>query len=370
MSKTKPKRRRRRFRIRRKAQPGLVPGTIQPEPASPPSVIEVICYGPDGLEEKTLSHPRELGPLMQKWPVTWINVDGFGDGTTILQLGEFLGLHRLALEDVVNLHQRPKIDDYDQYLFIVAQMMQAASDEPPEQLSIFLGRNFVATFSSRPNGDCFDPVRERIRKSKGRLKNAGTDYLAYALLDTLVDVYFPILERLSDRIDAIELKVDQQQSHAVMADIHDLRNELLVVRRAIWPLRDALNTIVRETHELIAPETRVYLRDCYDHTVQIIDLSELYRDLCGDLRDFIVSLVSQRTNDIMKVLTIIATIFIPLSFVAGFYGMNFDPAASPWNMPELKWRYGYPFAIGVMLAVAAGLLYFFKRKGWIWRRWD
>jgi magnesium transporter len=369
MSKLKH-RKRRRFRIRRKAQPGLVPGTIQPEPASPPSTIEVICYGPDGIEETTITHPRQLEALMEKWPVTWVNVDGFGDGTAIRQLGEFLGLHRLALEDVVNLHQRPKIDDYNDYLFIVAQMMKANDQEPPEQLSIFLGRNFVATFSSRPDGDCFDPVRERIRKSKGRLRNAAPDYLAYALLDTLVDVYFPVLERLSDRIDAIELNVDRNQSHAVMADIHDIRSDLLVVRRAIWPLRDALNTIVRETHELIAQETRVYLRDCYDHTVQIIDLAELYRDLCGDLRDFIISLVSQRTNEIMRVLTVIATIFMPLSFVAGFYGMNFDPGASPLNMPELKWYFGYPFAILLMLAIASSQLYFFKRKGWLWRRRD
>jgi magnesium transporter len=364
MSKTKSKRRR-RFRTRRKTQPGMVPGTIQPEPSSPPSEIEVICFGPDGIEEKKIADPRELKPLMDKWPVTWVNVDGFGDGTTIQQLGEFLGLHRLALEDVVNLHQRPKIDDYESYLFIVAQMMKL-DEEPPEQLSMFLGRNFVATFSSRPDGDCFDPVRERIRKSKGRMRNAGPDYLAYALLDSLVDVYFPILERLSERIDAIELNVDQNQSQAVMADIHDLRNELLVVRRAIWPLRDAMNTIVREPHDLIAAETRIYLRDCYDHTVQIIDLSELYRDLCSDLRDYIISLVSQRTNEIMKVLTIIATIFIPLSFVAGFYGMNFDPASSPLNMPELKWYFGYPFAIVLMLLVSGGMVYFFKRKGWLW----
>lgn len=355
--------------MRRENTLRTAPGTIKPDPSCPRPAMHVIHYGPDHAEERDLTRPEEVRPCLEKPGVTWLNVDGLGDAATIRSLGEIFGLHPLALEDVVNTNQRPKIEEYEDHLFVVAHMMSAEDEQPYEQLSLFLGKNFVVTFQERPGGDTFEPVRRRIRKGHGRVRSAGADYLAYSLLDSIVDGYFPILEQLSNRIDDAESRAAGATGSQVFEDIHSIRNELLMVRRAVWPLRDALSAIVREPHAIVRPETRVFLRDCYDHTVQIIDLAEVYRELCSDLRDYLLTIISQRTNDIMRVLTIIATIFIPLGFIAGLYGMNFDTRESPWNMPELKWSYGYPFALALMAAVAVGLLYFFKRKGWIGEKW-
>lgn len=360
----KPLRRWLRFR-RRRATLRTAPGTIKPHPDAPPPQLHVIAFGPDGVEESDLDSPEELQVYLERFPVVWLNVDGLGDAETIKQIGAIFQFHPLALEDVVNVGHRPKIEEYDHHLFVIMQMMSVQEEEPSEQLSLFVGRNYVVTFQERAGQDTFDPIRKRIRSARGRVRAAGADYLAYALLDSVVDGYFPILEVLSDRIDDIESHVAFDTGGQIIREIHTVRNELLHVRRAVWPLRDALSSLVREEHALIAAETRVFLRDCHDHCVQLIDLAEIYRELCSDLRDYLFTIVSQRTNDVMRVLTIIATIFIPLGFIAGVYGMNFDTSQSPWNMPELKWPYGYPFAIGLMLLVAGGLLHFFYRRGWI-----
>ncbi len=362
---TKSRRRHRRYRLRRKSTLGTAPGTIKPDPSSPPPVFHVIAFGPNDFLECDITDPEELKPLLTAWPVVWVDIDGFGDVESIKDLGQMLDLHPLAMEDIVNAHQRPKFEEYDHHLFVVAHMMDPNPEEPPEQVSLFFGQNFVATFQERPGGDTFEPVRERIRKARGRVRIQGPDYLAYALLDTIVDAYFPILERVSDRIDEVDSHINVGGGTECIEDIHNVRNDLLMVRRSVWPLRDALSSMVRVAHPLINPGTRIFLRDCYDHTVQIIDLAELYRELCSDLRDYMLTIVSQRTNEIMKLLTIIATIFIPLGFVAGLYGMNFDTSSSPWNMPELKWAFGYPFALAIMLSISGGLLYYFKRQGWL-----
>jgi magnesium transporter len=342
--------------------------------------MQLFCYGPAELKECDVRNPGELAQFLGHQPVTWLNVDGVGHAGTIEQLGRALGLHPLALEDVVHVHQRAKVEDYEGVLFIVARMVRLVAEGPPgddaaaeghprletEQLSLFLGPNFVVTFQEEGDVDCLEPVRERLRKNHGKLRQAGADHLAYAILDAVTDGYFPVLEWYSDALDDVEDNLDTNYDPQELKRIHEIRTDLLTLRRLAWPLREALQNLQRDTHAGVTPETRIYLRDCYDHTVQILDVLETYREICADLREFYFSTLSQRTNDIVKVLTVISTIFIPLSFVAGVWGMNFD-RRSPWNMPELGWWYGYPFALAVMLLIVAVLMCYFWRKGWLRR---
>jgi magnesium transporter len=312
-----------------------------------------------------------------------VNVDGIDHAETIQQIGRLFGLHPLTLEDVVHVHQRAKVEAYDEVLFIVARMVRIngngdnegdGAEESAalrhgrletEQIAMFLGRNFVVTFQEEGEEDCLEPVRERLRRSLGRIRHLGPDHLAYAILDAVTDGYFPVLEWYSDELDVVEDNLDSHYDPVELRRIHDIRTDLLMLRRAAWPLREALQHLQRDTCEFITPDTRIYLRDCYDHTVQVIDVLETYREICADLREYYFSTLGQRTNEIMKVLTIISTIFIPLSFVAGVWGMNFDPDSSPWNMPELEWRYGYPSALGLMALIFVGLMIYFWRKGWL-----
>jgi magnesium transporter len=232
-----------------------------------------------------------------------------------------------------------------------------------EQLSLFLGQGFVVTFQERV-GDCFDPVRARLRKG-GPIRTRGPDYLTYALIDALVDSWFPVLEQHGERLEDLEDEILVHPARRTIARIHELRRDLMALRRAVWPLRDALGALCRDPTPLIAGETRTYLRDCYDHAVQIIDLLESGRELSADLTDAYLSNINNRMNEIMKVLAVIATIFLPLSFIASVYGMNFHTDKSPWNMPELAWRFGYPFALGLMVLTVIGMLFFFWRRGWL-----
>jgi magnesium transporter len=357
--------RRRRLWIRRRTAPGTTPGTIVADPDSPPPEISVIAYGPDQFVEKPIKDAHELAKYRGQYPVLWVNVDGLGDAKVITEIGNIFGLHPLALEDVVNVHQRAKVEDYSDHLFIVARMVERNDCLLTEQVSMFLGKDFVLTFQERPGKDCIEPVRDRIRRGKGRLRTLAADSLAYAILDGIVDGFFPVLESYSERLETIEDIVITQPNRTVVESIHSIKSDLLVVRRALWPLREAINILVRDHNPLIRDDTRIYLRDCYDHTVQLIDLVETYRELGADLRDLYLSSVSNRMNEIMKVLTIISTIFIPLTFIAGIYGMNFDTRVSPWNMPELEWYYGYPFSLALMFALTCGMCVFFWRRGWL-----
>ena len=282
----------------------------------------------------------------------------------MLAVGEAFGLHRLALEDVLNVHQRPKIESYADHLFVVARMAEWCGHLETEQLGLFIGEDFVVTFQERP-GDDFGPVRERLRGARGLLRKSGPDYLAYALLDAIVDRYFPVLEGYGERIEELEDEVLETPHPEDLRAVHAIRRDLLTLRRAVWPLRDALASLQREPHPLIAKETRLYLGDLYDHTVQVIDFVETHREITASLVEMHLASISNRLNEVMRVLTIIATIFIPLTFVVGVYGMNFDPDSSPWNMPELRWRYGYPAVLVAMLAIVAGLLGWFRWRGWI-----
>jgi magnesium transporter len=353
---------RHRHRLVRRTQPGAAPGTIVVDPAAPKPVITVLTYGPEKFEERAIAEVGSLKEFLGKWPVTWINVDGLGDATTIRQLGELLHLHPLALEDVVNVHQRAKVEEYPEHLFVVLRMAHPAERLSTEQVSIFLGKGFVVTFQESLPGDSFEPVRERIRATRAAIRQRGCDYLCYALIDAAIDSFFPVLESMGERIEDLEEEALADATRNTINCIHDVKHDLLMLRRAIWPAREALHSLARDPSPLVTDETRIYLRDAYDHTIQLLDLLETYRELGSDLRDLYLSSVSTRMNEIMKVLTIISTIFIPLTFIVGLYGMNFE------FMPELHWRFGYASVWFVMAALVIFMLLFFRRKGWIGER--
>ncbi len=343
---------------------GAPPGTLVVDPNAAQPVIRVMAYGPEGLVEEAVQAPDGLRRFLEKWPVTWVNVDGLGDAETLVKLGEIFGLHRLALEDIVSVDQRPKVEQYEEFQLIVIRMPWRQERLETEQVSLFLGKRFVLTFQERV-GDCLDPVRQRIRAASGRIRQAGPDYLAYSLIDAITDGYFPVLEDFGEKLEALEDEVVERPDSATVSRIHQVKRDLLTLRRAVWPLREAVNSLFRDSTPLVSDETRIYLRDCYDHVVQILELLETYRELGSGMIDVYLSSMSNRMNEIMKVLTIIATIFIPLTFIAGVYGMNFSREASPWNMPELHWYYGYEFALGLMLIIAIVMMIYFLRKGWL-----
>jgi magnesium transporter len=349
--------------VRRRLIPGSPTGTLHVKSGTPTPVLHAIAYHSDDFIEKPLNRPDEVVELLDQWPITWLTVAGLEDAETIAELGRVFGLHPLALEDVVHVHQRAKVEQYGEQLFIVARMAELNEALETEQLSIFVGKNFVLTFLEDP-GDCCEPVRARLRAG-GRLRQAPAGYLAYSLLDAVIDAYFPVVEAYAERLDGLEDRVIARPNRRAVAEIHAAKHDLRTVRRIVWPLREAVNSLVRDPSPLVDDETRVHLRDCYDHLVQIIDLVETYRELCSDLTDLYLSSLSNRMNEVMKVLTIIATIFMPLGFITGLYGMNFNTSRSPWNMPELDWRYGYPFALTLMGLTALGMLWYFRRKGWL-----
>ncbi|MGA8258720.1 MAG: magnesium/cobalt transporter CorA [Arenicellales bacterium] len=342
------------------ASPGIL---IEPEGAVEP-VITLLAYDHTNIIEKTIETPEEIAPLLSQFPVVWVNVDGLGDVDVLDRLGAVFRLHPLALEDVLNTHHRPKAEEYDNNVFIVARMAAVRDDAfDMEQVSLFLGDNYVVSFQERP-GDCLESVRQRIRNGGRRGRFVKPDYLAYALIDAIVDGYFPVLEHFNETLNDIEDAVVENPERNVIEQTHDLKRDLQVLRHGIWPLRETLRKLYADV-PWILDETKPFVRDCHDHVIQIADILETYRERGAALTELYLSSLSYKMNEIMKVLTIIATIFIPLSFITGVYGMNFDPQASPLNMPELHWYFGYPAALGVMLLVAGGLVYYFRRKGWI-----
>ncbi|MCC6126155.1 MAG: magnesium/cobalt transporter CorA [Pirellulales bacterium] len=360
-----PRKRVRRHLTVKRTPPGASPGTIAVDPAAPKPKIRVTAYGPEALVEEEVRDLKQLPKYLEKYPVTWVDVIGLGDARTLEELGKIFDLHPLALEDAVHADQRAKVEEYgDQLLFIIARLIKKDERLHSEQISLFVGKNFVISFQERSN-DCFAPVGERLRIARGRIRQAGADYLAYALLDAVIDSFFPILEEFGERLERLDDDLNSRTAGRVISQIHDARSELILLRRTMWPHREAVNQLIRDPQRLLGDETRVFLRDCYDNIVQAIELVETYRELCADLRDECLSFVSNRLNEIMKVLTIIATIFMPLSFLASLYGMNFNTGASPWNMPELNWRFGYPFVLAIMVAAVVAMLFFFHRHGWM-----
>jgi magnesium transporter len=353
----------RRLFLKRRTKPGAAPGLLIVDPTAAATGITAIAYGPDRLEEIPACPSARVANLRGSRAVLWVDIAGLADHAAISEVATAFGVHPLAVEDAVNTHQRPKAESYDGHVFVVFRMLTAESGAEGEQVAMAVGRDFVLTFQERP-GDCFEPVRDRLRHGKGRVRQLGPDYLGYALIDAAVDSYFPYLETLGEEIEDLEDMVVKDPEPGHVERVHRVKRDLLSLRRAVWPMREMLNALLRDEHEEISATTRTYLRDAYDHAIQLMDMVETYREIATSLLDVYLSSQSARMNEIMKVLTIISTIFIPLGFIASLYGMNFD-TSSPWNMPELAWRFGYPAVLGLMAAIAFGLLWSFFRRGWL-----
>lgn len=344
-----------RYAKRRRNPPGTPPGTVTVDPDADAPRLYAIFITPEGVTE---TDKPEIAPPPEG-TILWLNVEGLGDHATLKSIEQVFKLHPLAMEDVVNLHQRPKADDYDTHQFLVLRMPDPqAGGLATEQVTLFLADRVVITFQEH-GGDVFDPVRTRLRNPKNPARARGADFLVYSLIDAVIDAYFPVLDRLGERLESLEDAVIAQAGTAEIATIHRLKQELMGVRSAVWPMRDMLSSILRDENPLYSGSTRLFLRDAHDHTFQLIDMIETYREITSGLVDIFLSSQSNRMNEVMKVLTLIATIFIPLTFVVGVYGMNFD------DMPELHWRWGYPAVMGGMALIAAALAYWFYRKGWL-----
>lgn len=353
----------------------------RPVQASVPEVpIHLIVYDKNEVREEFFDDVESLGTIREstKDGVIWIDLDGPCSSATLAEIGKIFNLHSLALEDVEQKKQRPKIDDYKDHHFMVCRMVSYKSCVlDSEQMSIFFGKGFVLTFQEKPNGDCLEEVRESIRKGKGRIRELGADHLLYAILDAVIDAYFPVLNEIEAELEQAEEQIDEMSgakpNPGLPSTLHGVRRNLMVLRQKSNPLRDAMHILARNVStSMISEDTRIHLRDCYDHVIRVLDLIETLRDISIGLRDLYQSkisnhmnMVSQQTNEVMKVLAIITTIFTPLTLIAGIYGMNFNPDKSPLNMPELNWFYGYPFALSLMLIVFVGLGVFIWRRGWL-----
>lgn len=364
MSHSHKHRRRRQRPIHSAAPPGSAPGTLIVNPYSPRPKLCVFAYSNNDIIEREIADPDELRDYLTQWPVVWLNVEGLGDEATLRKIGDILQLHHLTLEDIVNVYQRPKVEPYPSYLFFVFRDARLEDDHLDiEQMSLIVGENFVITLQEHP-GDSFDQIRQRLRQNRGNIREKGADHLCYALLDAIVDAQFPLLECYGNRLEDIEDQVLSNPTREAVAGLFEIKRELLALRRAMWPQRDVLSQVLRDRPKPFTEETLIYLRDAYDHTIRIADMIESYRELATAMMEVYLSSVSNRTNEIVKVLTMISVIFIPLTFIAGIYGMNFD-TRHPLNMPELRWPLGYIFSMGLMAATAAGILWYFRRKGWI-----
>ncbi len=348
---------------KRSRKTGLPPGSLIHigERKTEHTKITIFDYDEKNFEEKEVKTVEECFSFKDKATVTWINVDGVHDSEVISKIGGHFGIHPLILEDIMNTAQRPKLEDMCDYIFIVLRMLNYEGKKKAvlsEQISLIVGPNFVISFQER-EGDVFDPVRERIRTGKGRLRKMGPDYLAYVLIDAIVDNYFLILEKLGEQVEFLEEEIVSNPGRKTIQALHALKREMIYLRKSVWPLREVISGLERSGSSLIKESTDIFLRDVYDHTIQVIDTIETYRDMLSGMLDIYLSSVSNRMNEIMKVLTIIATIFIPLTFIVGIYGMNFE------YMPELRWRWGYFAVLGLMVAVGVFMVLFFRKKRWL-----
>lgn len=341
---------------------GLPPGTlihIGKKKIERP-IIKIMNYDEHNCQEKIIENVKECYDFKDSSGVTWINVDGIHQINILEQIGNCFKLHPLVMEDILNTEQRPKIDDFGNYIFLVSKMLyfDGANNIESEQVSLILGRKFVISFQER-QGDVFNSIRERISKGKGRIRKMGSDYLAYSLLDAIVDHYFVMLENLGSKIEDIEDELVSNPSTETINRIHKLKRQIILLRKSIWPLREVIGIIEREQSQLIQESTLIYLRDIHDHIIQVIDTIETYREMLSGMVDIYLSSISYKMNQVMKVLTIIATIFIPLTLISGIYGMNFR------YMPELEWQFSYPLVLTSMLIAGSLMLYYFRIKNWL-----
>lgn len=345
---------------KRRPQIGARPGTLAIPRQAPEPRLHMITYDNAELHERPVTEVDELRAAFAESDVTWIDVQGFGDRTLMHKIGKLFGLHPLLLEDLVNVPQRPKLEDYEDQLLLVVRMVRLDDDGDldSEQVSIVLAPHYVLTFQEK-HGDILDPVRKRLRGGKGLIRQQPSSYLAYAIADTIIDGYYPVLDAIGEEIDALDEVVITQPSPELLRRLNDMKNRLVMLRRWLWAQREAINSLMRDDSELITDELRVFLRDTYSHCVQTAEVAEMYREMITGLMNTYMSAVANRTNEVMKVLTIMASIFIPLTFLAGIYGMNFD------NMPELHMKWAYPAVWVAMITTAGGMLVYFWRKGWL-----
>ncbi len=349
---------------------GLPPGsvTLISDDRYRKTVIKSMHYGEGFCEEKVHEDIEDAFRRPDGTSVSWINIDGLHDSSVMTRIGEKYGIHPLILEDILSIDPRPKIEEYDKFMFIVLRMIRFDENEyiiNAEQVSMILMKDILITFQE-VEGDVFDLIRDRIRNSKGRIRKMGADYLAYSLVDAIVDGYFVVLDKIGEEVEGIEDSlVENSPGKEALMDIHELKREMIFLRRSVGPLREILSGLHRSHSEFIGDEIMMYFKDSYDHTVQVVETIDSFREMLSSMHDVYLSSISNRMNQIMKVLTIISTIFIPLTFISGIYGMNFHTDASPFNMPELNWRYGYFAVLGVMMAVALCMLAFFRKNRWI-----
>ncbi|MGL5195642.1 MAG: magnesium/cobalt transporter CorA [Chroococcales cyanobacterium] len=352
--------------------PGSMPGALIIEEDAVIPTIVAIDYCENKASWLHMTTPEECIPYLESDSVSWLDVQGLGSEDILNRIGKVFHLHPLLLEDIVNVPQRPKVEDYEGHLVIIARMVMLKEDRQDpteesfisEQVSFVLGKNYLLTVQEEPEHDSFGPVRDRIQSNKGAIRKQGADYLAYVLLDAIIDGFFPVLEDYGERIEDLEDEVVDNPTPHTLEKIYKIKRELLTLRRAIWPQRNAINTLIRDGSPLISNEVRIYLRHCYDHTIQVLDIVETYRELAGGLMQVYLSSISNRMNEVMKLLTVVSSIFIPLTFIVGVYGMNFNPERSPLNMPELNSYWGYPAVLGLMMAIALLMIFLFWRRGW------
>jgi magnesium transporter len=352
-----------RLAKRRPPETGLPPGTLVHvgERRTEKSEIMVIDYDTTGYQEYHPSTAKDCAAFRATERISWVNVTGVHDVNLVEELGNAFDIHPLVLEDVVNTGQRPKFEDFGEYLFIVLKMLYFDPEKAEivaEQVSLIQGANFLITFQEAP-GDVFELLRERIRSGKGRIRQMGCDYLGYSLIDAILDNYFVIFEKFGENAEYLQDQLVTLSTPGLLQEIYAIKRETLFFRKCAWPLRELISALERSETSLLKKDTRIYLRDLYDHAIQIIDSVEVLREAISGMLDIYLSSSSNRMNEVMKVLTIIATIFIPLTFIAGVYGMNFQ------HMPELAWYWSYPIVLGIMLVVAAVMLHYFRRKGWL-----
>ena len=349
---------------KRSLKSGLPPGTLMHigTMKDAESRMRILDYDEGSVRETKKAAIDDCLSFRESDSLTWIDIEGLRDVGLLERLGNGYGLHPLIMEDILNTDQRPKLDDMENYIYVVLKMLDfdpASLEIVSEQVSIVFGRNFVISLQEGRKGDPFEPLRERIRSGKGRIRKLGPDYLAYSLLDAIIDRYFLILERFAESIETLEEKLIGDPGPETLQQIHRLKREMIFLRKSAWPLREVIYGLEKSDSDLIRPGTKIFLRDIYDHAVHIIDSIETYREMLSSMLDIYLSSVSNRMNQVMKVLTVIATIFMPLTFLAGIYGMNFRV------MPELGWRWGYPLVLLIMLGVGGLMVYFFKKKNWL-----
>ncbi len=362
-------RRHRRRRRRRFDHDALIESLPSPGSAGgQPTILRLTACDASTTHESTVLSLQELTIAREKWPVVWLDVDGFGDLATIRAVGQIFEIGDLALEDATTPDERPKVEVFGHQLLIAVRMARSDGESiVTDPMAIFLGDRYVITFHDRTVPDGFASVRDRIRHGRTRLGQLGADHLCALLLDAVIDGYFPVLEQFGDSLETIEEQALDNPSRDLLGKIHDVRNDLMTLRRALWPTRDVLHALGREPTAFVGDHARQHFRDSYDHTMELLDLTEGYREIGSDLRDIYLASINNRMNDVMKVLTVIATIFMPLTFITGYYGMNFN-TESPWNMPLLNYRYGSLVAVAIMLLTTVAMVVFFWRRGWL-KRW-